>query len=126
MGLLVRVAADCARRRTLDIWAAKLNYLDQPGGDIWCGMCGLSFCPAGGHCGTSWALQRFLFRFLYADDLQLMAGGARKYDRVWFVIWLMMGTPFKWKKFRESTAGVYMVPCRRVDSPPPNGMVPQP
>jgi hypothetical protein len=42
------------------------------------------------------------FQFLFADELQLQAGGSEKYVVVWraLLFWLMTGAPFKWSKFR--------------------------
>ena len=42
------------------------------------------------------------FQLLFADDLKLVVGGPGKYMDLWtlLVAWLMVGTPFSWKKFR--------------------------
>ena len=92
----------------------------QPEGPIWINRVGTfgvacaayhfaSLAGIVGRVALRLAQQRFVFQFLYAHDLQLMAGGERKYDHVWFVIlaWLMMGTPFRWSKFRVGFAFDY-------------------
>ena len=50
------------------------------------------------------------FQLLFADDLKLVVGGSSKYMDLWsmLVIWLMVGTPFSWKKFRGGTALDYV------------------
>ena len=42
------------------------------------------------------------FQLLFADDLKLIVSGETKYLDLWTLIvtWLMVGTPFSWKKFR--------------------------
>ncbi|CAE6970985.1 unnamed protein product [Symbiodinium sp. CCMP2592] len=55
-----------------------------------------------GRCALTVLMTSPLFQFLFADDLKFFSGGPRKYDHVWtiLVFWLMVGTPFKWSKFR--------------------------
>ena len=50
------------------------------------------------------------FQLLFADDLKLIVGGPSKYMDLWtlLVAWLMVGTPFSWKKFRGGTALDYV------------------
>lgn len=42
------------------------------------------------------------FQLLFADDLKLVIGGPNKHVDLWTLIvgWIMVGTPFSWKKFR--------------------------
>ena len=64
----------------------------------------------GGHAHT--------FQLLFADDLKLAAAGEDKYDQIWYqlVTWLMLGTPFRWPKFRGGVCleyvGFYMDYCK--------------
>ena len=46
--------------------------------------------------------QQPCFQLLFADDLKLVVSGATKYLDLWsmIVVWLLVGTPFSWKKFR--------------------------
>lgn len=50
------------------------------------------------------------FQLLFADDLKLVVSGSGKYMDLWtlLVAWLMVGTPFSWKKFRGGTALDYV------------------
>lgn len=42
------------------------------------------------------------FQMLFADDLKLVVGGPTKHVDLWTLVvgWLLVGTPFSWKKFR--------------------------
>ena len=42
------------------------------------------------------------FQLLFADDLKLVVGGPSKHVDLWTLLvgWLLVGTPFSWKKFR--------------------------
>ena len=42
------------------------------------------------------------FQLLFADDLKLVVGGPSKHMDLWTLLvgWLLVGTPFSWKKFR--------------------------
>lgn len=44
----------------------------------------------------------YAWQMIFADDLQLLAGGADKWHSLIIAIlaWAMIGTPFSWKKFR--------------------------
>ncbi len=46
--------------------------------------------------------QQPCFQLLFADDLKMVVGGESKYLDLWamIVIWLLVATPFSWKKFR--------------------------
>ena len=46
--------------------------------------------------------QQPCFQLLFADDLKWIVGGPSKYLDLWTLIvsWIMVGTPFSWKKFR--------------------------
>ena len=46
------------------------------------------------------------FQLLFADDLKWVVGGPTKYLDLWTMIvgWLLVGTPFSWKKFRGGVA----------------------
>ncbi len=46
--------------------------------------------------------QQPCFQLLFADDLKLVVSGETKYLDLWsmIVVWLLVGTPFSWKKFR--------------------------
>ncbi len=46
--------------------------------------------------------QQPCFQLLFADDLKWIVGGPSKYLDLWTLIvgWIMMGTPFSWRKFR--------------------------
>ena len=50
------------------------------------------------------------FQYLFADDLKWVVGGATKYLDLWMLIvgWLMVGTPFSWRKFRGGLALDYV------------------
>ena len=58
------------------------------------------------------------FQLLFADDLKMLAAGEDKYDRIWYMLiaWLMLGTPFRWPKFRGGVClefvGFYMDYCK--------------
>ena len=85
MGLLVRAAADVAKASSLR--CGCLGCRARPDIETF----GVACAAYDRDRGTlRLAQQRFLFQFLYADDLQLMAGGERKYDHVW-----LMGMPSK-------------------------------
>ena len=42
------------------------------------------------------------FQLLFADDLKLVVGGPSKHMDLWTLLvgWILVGTPFSWKKFR--------------------------
>ena len=46
--------------------------------------------------------QQPCFQLLFADDLKMVVSGENKYVDLWslIVLWLLVGTPFSWKKFR--------------------------
>ena len=50
------------------------------------------------------------FQLLFADDLKLVVGGPTKYSDLWtlLLVWIMVGTPFSWKKFRGGVALDYV------------------
>ena len=50
------------------------------------------------------------FQLLFADDLKLVVSGDNKYLDLWTLItaWLLVGTPFSWKKFRGGVALDYV------------------
>ena len=62
--------------------------------------------------------QSHTFQLLFADDLKMVAAGEDKYDRIWYMLiaWLMLGTPFRWPKFRGGVClefvGFYMDYCK--------------
>ena len=62
--------------------------------------------------------QAHAFQLLFADDLKMMAAGERKYHTIWYMLvtWLMLGTPFRWPKFRGGVClefvGFYMDYCK--------------
>jgi len=62
--------------------------------------------------------QSHVFQLLFADDLKMVAAGADKYDRIWYMLiaWLMLGTPFRWPKFRGGVClefvGFFMDYCK--------------
>ena len=85
----------------------------KPGGAVWVNRVGtFGVAPAAYHFGRlaailgrlvlRLAMQDHLYQLLFADDLKLVAAGEHKYLVIWsaVVAWLMMGTPFKWCKFR--------------------------
>ncbi|CAE7547522.1 unnamed protein product [Symbiodinium sp. CCMP2592] len=103
--VLTRAEDNYARGRRLGV--------DRPDGPIWINRVGTfgvacaayHFARVAGLIGRGAlriALQASLFQMLFADDLQIMAGGEQKYHDLWVVLlyWLMVGTPFKWSKFR--------------------------
>ena len=54
--------------------------------------------------------QQPCFQLLFADDLKLVVSGPSKYVDLWamIVLWLMVGAPFSWKKFRGGLALDYV------------------
>ena len=60
--------------------------------------------------------QAHAFQLLFADDLKMVAAGEDKYDRIWYMLiaWLMLGTPFRWPKFR---GGRVLGICRFLHGP---------
>ena len=50
------------------------------------------------------------FQLLFADDLKLIVSGSSKYLDLWMMIvaWLLVGTPFSWRKFRGGVALDYV------------------
>lgn len=62
--------------------------------------------------------QAHAFQLLFADDLKMVAAGEDKYDRIWYMLiaWLMLGTPFRWPKFRGGVClefvGFFMDYCK--------------
>ena len=44
----------------------------------------------------------YFWMFVFADDLKVVAGGPNKWRCIMkiYLIWIMMGTPFAWNKFR--------------------------
>ena len=54
--------------------------------------------------------QQPCFQLLFADDLKWVGGGPSKYLDLWTMIsgWIMMGTPFSWRKFRGGIALDYV------------------
>ena len=62
--------------------------------------------------------QSHTFQLLFADDLKMVAAGEDKYDHIWYMLmaWLMLGTPFRWPKFRGGVClefvGFYMDYCK--------------
>ena len=62
--------------------------------------------------------QSHAFQLLFADDLKMVAAGEDKYDHIWYMLmaWLMLGTPFRWPKFRGGVClefvGFYMDYCK--------------
>ena len=62
--------------------------------------------------------QSHTFQLLFADDLKMVAAGKDKYDHIWYMLmaWLMLGTPFRWPKFRGGVClefvGFYMDYCK--------------
>ena len=50
------------------------------------------------------------FQLLFADDLKLIVSGPSKYLDLWMMIvaWLLVGTPFSWRKFRGGVALDYV------------------
>ncbi|CAJ1397895.1 unnamed protein product [Effrenium voratum] len=85
---MLAVAADIAK--------AHRRFLHHPDDH------GLLACRAKLGLVLRLAMQDHLYQLLFADDLKLVAAGEQKYLVIWsaVVAWLMMGTPFKWCKFR--------------------------
>ena len=54
--------------------------------------------------------QQPCFQLLFADDLKWVVGGPTKYVDLWTMIvgWLLVGTPFSWRKFRGGLALDYV------------------
>ena len=115
--LLIGIAADIAKaHRRFKHAPEDHGYLGckaRPDGPVWINRVGTfgvacaayHFARLAGLVGRGAlrvAQQAALFQLLFADDLQIMAGGERKYHDLWVVLlyWLMVGTPFKWSKFR--------------------------
>ena len=115
--LLVGVAADVAKaHRRVKHRPEDHGYLGcraREDGPIWLNRVGTfgMACAAYhfarlaglvGRCALTILQTCPLFQFLFADDLKFFSGGARKYLDIWtiLVFWLMVGTPFKWSKFR--------------------------
>ena len=115
--LLIGIAADIAKaHRRFKHAPEDHGYLGcraRPDGPVWINRVGTfgvacaayHFARLAGLVGRGAlrvAQQAPLFQMLFADDLQIMAGGERKYHDIWVVLlyWLMVGTPFKWSKFR--------------------------
>ena len=97
----------------MDAGWKHMPHLVQQGGDLRCGLRGLPLCQVGLASGTFGLVMRLgdqshTFQLLFADDLKMVAPGVDKEDRIWYmlVVWLMLGTPFKWPKFRRSLFGV--------------------
>ena len=115
--LLVGIAADIAKAHRRYKHAPEdhgyLGCRARPDGPVWINRVGTfgvacaayHFARLAGLVGRGAlrvAQQATLFQMLFADDLQIMAGGESKYHDIWVVLlyWLMVGTPFKWSKFR--------------------------
>ena len=115
--LLVGIAADIAKAHRRYKHAPEdhgyLGCRARPDGPVWINRVGTfgvacaayHFARLAGLVGRDAlrvAQQATLFQMLFADDLQIMAGGESKYHDIWVVLlyWLMVGTPFKWSKFR--------------------------
>ena len=131
--LMVAVAADIAlAHRRFKHRAEDLGLLGcrvEPDGPIWFNKVGtFGVACAAYHFGRLASLlgrlvlrlagQAHVFQLLFADDLKLVAAGEDKYDRIWYMLvaWLMMGTPFRWPKFRGGVClefvGFYMDYCK--------------
>ncbi len=54
--------------------------------------------------------RRPCFQLLFADDLKWIVGGPTKYLDLWTLIvgWILVGTPFSWRKFRGGIALDYV------------------
>ena len=115
--LLVGIAADIAKAHRRYKHAPEdhgyLGCRARPDGPVWINRVGTfgvacaayHFARLAGLVGRGAlrvAQQATLFQMLFADDLQIMAGGESKYHDIWVVLlyWLTVGTPFKWSKFR--------------------------